>query len=117
MNSRHGRHKAFESGVVKIQRNRSINLTQSERRACQTLLLSAERNSSEVHEWPIEASQDVLGEIRKRQKLSHSTPKYIDARFVLGSVAKAGRLCCLAANVLTKNRNYALLCWQKQSSF
>lgn len=48
--------------------------------------------------------RDVMGEIRKRQKLSNSTPKYIDTRFLLCSVAKVERLWSLAGNVLTKNR-------------
>lgn len=64
--SRHCLYKAFESGIVKIQRNRARTLTQSERRTFQTLLLSEECDSSQVQATSTDTWRDVLDEIRKQ---------------------------------------------------
>lgn len=95
-NSRHCRHKVFESGVVKLQRIWARALTLAER----SLLLYKDNNTSTECEVSNDTSRDVLGQIRKRQKLSHASPKYMDAI----SVAKVERLWSLATYVLTKNR-------------
>lgn len=89
---------------MKIQRSSARTLTQSERNACRSLLLSEGHNTSTKGETVNDTSHDVLGEIRKHQKLSHVSPMYMDARFILGSVTTVERLWSLAANILTKNR-------------
>lgn len=99
-NSRHCRNKSFESGVIKIQRNSIRTMTQAEKRACRALLLESEGNIDDMNA----AESSVLSEIKKRRKLSHSSPKYMDASFILGSVALVERLWSLARNVLTDNR-------------
>lgn len=94
------KHKAFENGVVKIQRDDLFSLTLSERSACKRLLIEPSETSVQNQAVP----SNVLGEIYKRRKVLRTAPKYMDTRFIIGSVAEVERLWSLAKNVLSDNR-------------
>ena len=98
--------KAFESGVVKIQRNQVRSLTCTEKHACRRLLLSLTSTAivSESSDDQEEEKSIMNSISSKRRKLSDEMNKYIDARFICGSVAKVERLWSLAKHILQDHR-------------
>ncbi len=98
--------KDFESGVVKIERNQLRSMSSSERNASRSFLVSnystAIVSGSDSEE---DGEKSIMAPItKKRRKLSNSTAKYIDSRFICGSVAKVERLWSLAKFMLQNHR-------------
>ncbi len=77
-----------------------------EKHSCRRLLASG-RSTSIISESPSneDEEQSITASIsKKRRKLSSSTVKYIDSRFICGSVAKVECLWSLAKHILQNHR-------------
>lgn len=95
----------FEKGVVKLQRGFANQLTSSEKTACKSLLyVESEITASQKDiESDIEKPVEIMERIhRKRRKIETKGRKYIDTRFILGSVAIVKRLWS-KANISIRN--------------
>ncbi|KAI0559707.1 hypothetical protein FGB62_139g25 [Gracilaria domingensis] len=92
----------FESGVCKIQNNRSHQLTEVEVTDCNRLLLTSEPVHTSLSQVDGPASYTERLHRRKKQKISDA--RYRDCSFILGSVAEVERLWSVADNILRNQR-------------
>eukprot|EP00171_Calliarthron_tuberculosum_P009475 IDg9475t1 len=96
--------KAFLSGVIKIQRKECDTLSDSERLACRKLLSEAAVQSNTENDDD-SGDDDIITEITKeRENKVDGSGSYINADFVLGSVAEVERLWSVLRRLLPDYR-------------
>eukprot|EP00171_Calliarthron_tuberculosum_P003916 IDg3916t1 len=96
--------KSFLSGVIKIQRQEFEALSDEERRACKTLL-SETVASADIDNANESEDDDIIMEITKEKENRIDGPgNYINADFVLGSVAEVERLWSVLRRLLPDYR-------------
>lgn len=95
----------FESGVIKIQRQRISEMTEDEKEACKMLRsVSSEISPSQFdNETNVQLSMAQRIALGKRKRME-KTESYLNCDFILGSVAEIERLWSVARNILTDNR-------------
>ena len=102
----------FENGVVKIQRNMVHTMTPEEHAACEKLRAEADYNDGGGDDNDEDDHEAVLGmgledrlTGRKRKHDEHNDFSYINADFILGSVAEVERLWSICQFILSDTRS------------
>ena len=101
-------HPNFISGVVKIQENKHMTLTQDEKDACKRLLIEEEVVDGAEQNVHVSLADRMRDRIKKRKagvfEADLSSP-YRNVDFICGSAAEVERLWSIAKHVLTNNRS------------
>ena len=105
---------SFESGVVKIQRNREDTLTDYEHLACQSLKIPSTNVFDSEDDDGFGENDDGDGFVVRRAKMRRRNEiklklvgkgdGYGDCNFIYGSVAEVERLWSIAKHILTDER-------------
>jgi hypothetical protein len=104
----------FESGVVKIQRGQSQDLSRTEKAAVASLLLDNPGNIAADPDPGVDvrflspasiAKATAHQDSKKRQRMSADQEKYINCDYIIGSVAEVERLWSMAKYVLQDHRS------------
>jgi len=102
----------FENGVVKIQRNMVHTMTPEEHAACEKLRAEANYNDGGGDDNNEDDYEAVLGMSledrltgRKRKHDEHDEFSYMNADFILGSVAEVERLWSICQFILSDTRS------------
>lgn len=93
----------FESGVVKLQRNCEHLLTRPEHDALWMLKLNVDEDY-DIQQYADEKERFIEERLKRRRRFSQQRNKYMDAKFILGSVAEVERLWSVSKYVFTENR-------------
>ena len=101
----------FESGVVKIQQNRSMDMNDIERDACKDLIdnyydnVDSETvNDNDDH--GLDEDDDVMKAVKdiKEKMETNNQSGYVNCDFIMCSAAEVERLWSIAINILTEER-------------
>lgn len=98
------KHEAFLRGVMKIQRNQMSTMTQSEQDACSMMKIDATEEI--VDKQGLSSEEDnVMKDIAKDNEKSSNAPRsYMNANFLLSSVAEVQRLWSRAKSAFPSHR-------------
>lgn len=88
----------FERGVIKLQRGELAELTYAERTACTSLKIHSEEVLPASGRPALAVAERIA--VGRKRKCSAFGPNYINAGFVLGSIAQVERFWSLCKYVL-----------------
>lgn len=98
------RDKAFLNGIIKIQRGNIDELTASEKRACKKLLIESD-SEPVIPDNGTSDEDDIIKEIvSEKEKHTCQDGKYMNAKFIIGSVAIVERLWSVLRKMLPEHR-------------